>query len=229
MRAGRQLQMGGIDGGEGLERLPACLPARLRRLLTCASPLLSIAQPEHCRLPRHLHLRLVCTAPCPLHVPLPCSARCRIPAPPCTCTPTRPPPPRPPTHCSGLFGSKHLHADVLSSFTVKALEPVVWRRLAQAGARVRAGTYAASAGRGRRANAVVQRHAAPLDFPPPAPLHTAASRRLPLPHPPVQPSCWCGWATLWRCWRCSRCRWPPSATPSGPCSSASSCRCTSVH
>ncbi|KAI7843066.1 hypothetical protein COHA_003238 [Chlorella ohadii] len=35
--------------------------------------------------------------------------------------------------CSyGIFGAKGLRADVLSSFTVKALQPIVWTRLAQA-------------------------------------------------------------------------------------------------
>ena len=33
---------------------------------------------------------------------------------------------------AGIFGAKGLKADVLSSFTVKALQPIVWTRLAQA-------------------------------------------------------------------------------------------------
>jgi hypothetical protein len=36
--------------------------------------------------------------------------------------------------CSyGLFGAKELHADILQNFTVSALSPFVWTRLAQAG------------------------------------------------------------------------------------------------
>jgi hypothetical protein len=36
--------------------------------------------------------------------------------------------------CSyGIFGAKSLHPDVLRNFTVKALSPLVWTRLAQAG------------------------------------------------------------------------------------------------
>lgn len=38
-----------------------------------------------------------------------------------------------PSNClAGIFGAKGLKADVLSSFTVKALQPIVWTRLAQA-------------------------------------------------------------------------------------------------
>jgi hypothetical protein len=35
--------------------------------------------------------------------------------------------------CScGIFGAKNLHPDILRNFTVKALSPLVWTRLAQA-------------------------------------------------------------------------------------------------
>ena len=40
----------------------------------------------------------------------------------------------PPWYCSyGLFGQAAMEADVLRNFTVAALEPLVWTRLAQAG------------------------------------------------------------------------------------------------
>ncbi len=115
-----------------------------------------------------------------------------------------------PSHLpAGIFGAKGLRADVLSSFTVKALQPIVWTRLAQAcecacmRGDVRQGSQHLS--RSRHAHRSWHRPAA----------HQLSIQHkllscLPCCSVPAQASCWSGWASWSPCWLCSRSRWLPS-------------------